>query len=709
MNNLQEHKRNTKIGGGIVFILAAVGYAFTIAPTVSFWDCGEYIGACHSLGIPHPPGNPLYVLIGRVFSIMLGFIDQVALRINIISLLAGAFSSLLVYLIIVRVMVGWMGLPDTLWKKLTVYIAGFTGALYTAFGYTFWFSAVESSVYIPSVLVVLLCTWIVLKWSQSKSSKRDILLIFFAYISFLGIGIHMMSMIAIIPAFIYVLLVDKEKRSNLPFIFTGILMGSVIYNTSWFIWLGPIVTLGTLSMAFIQVKTAKNWRFCFYIAFFALLGYSVHFYIPIRSELKPMIDENHPVVRLRDDWRGLEWDAFKNFLERKQYGSESMILRMFHRRGAWSKQFGIDGHMGYGGFHLTQYFHFGRSIRWDRENSLFKTWGTFGGTARLLIYLIPTFFVFFGMYQLWKRDKKTAAFLGLLLLLTTVGLVIYMNFADGDHCNRQDYQRWVSQGRQGPKPTVHREVRIRDYFFTSGFVAISMWIGISIGILLSHLFRSKDRYMRTVIAPTLVILFAASPALPFASNYKEIKRTYDWIPFDYAYNLLMSCAKDGILFTNGDNDTFPLWFMQEAAGIRRDVRVVNLSLLNTKWYIKQLKEKEPKVPINYTEREIDVKVNHKRNPRQETQRYTYPNAGITVMRPGQDRKRILKVQDQMVEHIVDANAWKKPIYFAVTVSRGNMMGLQPYLKMEGLVYEIQPNPVPEEKRLDVDKTVYKLN
>src|SRR6056297_220060 len=108
MNNLQQHKRNTKIVGAVVFMITAIGYAFTIAPTVSFWDCGEYIGACHSLGIPHPPGNPLYVLLGRVFSIMLGFIDQVALRINIISLLAGSFSALLVHLIIVRVIVGWM-------------------------------------------------------------------------------------------------------------------------------------------------------------------------------------------------------------------------------------------------------------------------------------------------------------------------------------------------------------------------------------------------------------------------------------------------------------------------------------------------------------------------------------------------------------------------------------------------------------------------
>jgi hypothetical protein len=174
------------------------------------------------------------------------------------------------------------------------------------------------------------------------------------------------------------------------------------------------------------------------------------------------------------------------------------------------------------------------------------------------------------------------------------------------------------------------------------------------------------------------ILFMASPALPMTQNWNDASRRGDYIPYDYAYNLLMSCERDGVIFTNGDNDTFPLWALQEAYGIRRDVRIVNLSLVNTDWYIKQLKHLEPKVPIE-------------------------------VMLPGRKELNALRVQDQMVVNIVDANKWKKPVYFAVTVSDDNLMGLGPYLKMQGLAYRLMPRVVAESDRLDMARTVHLLD
>ncbi|MBD3393505.1 MAG: DUF2723 domain-containing protein [Chitinivibrionales bacterium] len=700
------HRKYNAIVGAFVFLAVLLVYMLTVAPTVSFWDCGEYIGASHSLGVPHPPGNPLYVLLGRVASILFFFSKQVAFRVNLISVFSGAFASLLIYLIIVRVMVSWIGIPDTNWKRVIVYLAGVIGAFFCAFGYTFWFSAVEASVYIPSMLVIVLCTWLALVWSQSKDPDRDRLLLLLSYFAFLGIGIHMMSMLALVPVFAFVVMTDRSKLTDWRLWVTVLLMGSVMYHVSMFLWMGPLVTILTLVFSLMQGENQRRWRFCFWIALYALLGYSVHAYIPIRSALEPIIDENHPVVELTES--GVKWDAFRGFLERKQYGSESMIVRMFWRRGSWAKQFGVDGHMGYGGFHLTQFFHFGRSIGTDRERTVFQNWGQAGGFLRLLIYLIPTLFMVFGWYHLYNRNRPVAVLLAFLFLATSAGLVLYMNFADGFHAEKRDYMMWVRNGRQGPMPTVHREVRIRDYFFTGGFMFFGMWIGIAAGALMHMAFTAKNSLLRTQVAPILAVLLAVSPALPLTQNFKANNRSHDWVPYDYAYNLLMSCERDGILITNGDNDTFPLWFLQEAEGIRRDVRIVNLSLLNTKWYIKQLKDLEPKVPIRFSDAKIDA-LTHEINPIDKSIPYTMTNAGITITLPGREEKHALRVQDKMVLHIVDANKWRKPIYFAVTVSNDNMMGLQPYLQMQGMAYRIMPEAVSGDERIHVDRTTFLLD
>jgi hypothetical protein len=170
----------------------------------------------------------------------------------------------------------------------------------------------------------------------------------------------------------------------------------------------------------------------------------------------------------------------------------------------------------------------------------------------------------------------------------------------------------------------------------------------------------------------------------------------------------MTCKLNGILITNGDNDTFPLWALQEAYGIRKDVRIVNLSLLNTEWYIKQLKKLEPRVPISFSEPQIDA-LTHELNPLTEPLQYTLPNAGITVMLPSRQEQNALRIQDKMVVNIVDSNRWRKPIYFAVTVSNDNFMGLEPYLQMQGLAYEIMPAPVAPDKRIDLDRTAFLLD
>ncbi|MBD3421764.1 MAG: DUF2723 domain-containing protein [Chitinivibrionales bacterium] len=781
----QTHKKYNQIGALFVLVFTFIMYSLTVGPTVSFWDCGEYIGASHSLGVPHPPGNPLYVLLGRFFSMMFFYFRQVAFRVNLISVISGAFTAMFIYLIIIKSLTAWLGIPDSLPKRIITYSGGIVGALFAAFGYTFWFSAVEASVYIPSMLVIVMATYIVMVWSQRTDSKRDRLLVLFSYLAFLGIGIHMMAMVAMAPAFLFVVLTDEEKLKDWRLWFMGLLMASVIYQVSAFLYIAPLMVIfaaiytfvkfkdsryiglgvfGSLLvlMAFVKlkalsdgdidgksfitglipyamftaaalyelaattlaegIKTSRRWRFIFWITAFAVVGYSVHFYIPIRSALQPVIDENHPVIEFNKEKFTFEWEAFKQFLERKQYGSENFILRMFHRRGDLRTQFGVDGHMGFGGFHITQFFHFGPTIGQDREQSFFKTNDGLIAFLKLLIYLIPTMFVIFGFFYFYARRKNIGVLLISLMLVGTAGLVFYMNFADGTRLENRDYTYWknsisraMNQGLSRtqaeariPKPApVHREVRIRDYFFTSGFMFFGMWIGIAGACLLHLLFYHRDMFMRTTMAPICAVLLVVSPVLPIVQNFSENNRKGDWVPYDYAYNLLMSCDKDGILFTNGDNDTFPLWFLQEAEGIRRDVRIVNLSLLNTKWYIKQLRNIEPKVHITFSDAQIDA-LTHELNPFEKSFDYPMSNAGITVKVPGRDQKNALRVQDKMVLHIIDANKWRKPIYFAVTVSNDNKMGSDPYLQMKGLVYRIYPENISAAQRMDLDKTNFML-
>lgn len=690
----QTHSRLNRIFAILVFAIAFTLFFLTAAPTVAFWDCGEYIAAGHSLGIPHPPGNPLFMMILRVSSILFSFFEDVGYRMNFMVILSSAATAFFMYLITVRVAIAMIGIPDTRWKRLIVYTGGVVGGLFAVTGSTFWFSAVEASEANPSMLFVAISTWLTLVWAQSKDPKRDKYLVLLTYVSFLGIGVHMYSMIVLPPIFLFIILWDKEKRKDWRVWLTACLIGIVIKDMPLFIWVGSATALGTLVMSLFEGANQKKWRFCFWVALLAVVGFSSHLYIPVRSQLEPMINENHPA----------NWTSFKEFLERKQYGSDDMFSRMFWRRGELSRQFGIDGHMGYGGFHLTQFFQLGPQ---DTEKNYFDD-GAMQGTGKLIVYLIPTFFMIFGMYYLYRKDRNLGIFLITLFIISSVMMVFYMNFADGTRPEHRDYLYWLKTGKQGPMPTVHREVRVRDYFFASAFMYFGMWMGIAATAAMHYLFTNKNRMLRTTVAPAAAVLFMVSPALPISQNYEKSSRRGDYVPYDYAYNLLMSCEENGIIFTNGDNDTFPLWALQEAYGIRKDVRIVNLSLLNTKWYIKQLKELEPRVPISYSNAQIDA-LNHSLNPIMEPTKYNMPGAGITVTLPSRNELQALRVQDQMVVNIVDANRWKKPIYFAVTVSDDNLMGLGPYLKMQGLAYRVMPVEIPESERMDIPRTVHLLD
>ncbi|RMI15299.1 MAG: hypothetical protein D6681_04345 [Calditrichaeota bacterium] len=219
-----------------------------------------------------------------------------------------------------------------------------------------------------------------------------------------------------------------------------------------------------------------------------------------------------------------------------------------------------------------------------------------------------------------------------------------------------------------------------------------------------------------------VVLFLVGPVKVLAENYYTHDRSGNFVAWDYSYNMLNFAEPNGIIFTNGDNDTFPLWYLQEVENIRPDVRVANLSLLNTPWYIKQLKHKEPKVPMTFTDDQIEnislmpwpkeqtfeVPVVPEEVRAAEAQQYRLafnldtldiPRTMSFKVKPkkiyigGGRYANVLRVQDVMILNILTANQFRKPLYFAVTTSTQNQLNeLRKYLRMDGLLFKITTIP-----------------
>ena len=717
------HRVVSMIGMAAAFIVSLAVYTKTIAPTVPFWDGGEFIAASYILGIPHPPGSPLYILIGRLFSILPDLGMGIAWLVNFSSCLFSAMTVTAVYLVVVKAVTLNQDRDGlSLYESVVVCCSALTGALLLAFSDTFWFNAVEAEVYALSMMIMLACTWLILHWierHEQSGSERYLFLV--AYLAFLGIAVHMFTMLVLPAAFLCVVFTDRVVRSNRKLILLSVVMGLILFSVvasidvffiavplaiaglflsrgrlPWgFLLLAfilavavmffgmegvggyneqPLIVIGgfeatwgtvMFSLALVSAALALvsatagdsgryRWPFWAIVLCLAVLGYSVNFYVPIRAAQQPVINENDPS----------NWHNFEGFLERKQYGQASMFESLLNRKGSWSSQFGNGENMGFWRFFSRQF-----------SDPSFPYW------------LFPVLLIALGLVAQMERDRRSTAFLVAMLLTCSIGLILYLNFSDG------------SRG-------IQREVRIRDYFYTPAFVfaAVLMGIGLrallaQIGVWLSRLKLPVEKGMAGI-----AVLAVALPLVPFSYHYESHSREGNYIPYDYAYNILQSCDENGLIFTNGDNDTFTLWFLQEVEGIRKDVRVINLSLLNTNWYIKQLKHQEPRVPITLADETIDVLSVQGWNDRE------VEIAGIswTVPRAGTLGEDIgyLRVQDLMILHILEQNNWEKPVFFAVTVSPENDVGLDEHMQLEGMVWRVVQNP--NSDLMDLDRTEHNL-
>ncbi len=609
---------------------------------------------------------------------MLPIGNDVGYRVNLISCLLSVFTVLFLYLSIVLIVRQWRGKEETTTDKITVYGSAAVGALTFAFSHSFWFNTVEAEVYSPSMFFTAVVVYLALLWLEySEVPKGNRILLFIFYLIGLSTGVHLLNVLTIL-SITYIVAYKKFPASPKMFLATGLIGAGITFLiypgliqglptmiTHFSIWSVVIIFVGLVILAFYLIK--KDQRVAAFGVLSILLvfiGYSTYIMIKIRSGMDPFLDENDPET----------WAKLLSYLNREQYGSESLIASMFDRKAPfWSYQINKM---------YIRYFN----------------WQFLGGQGTPML-IFPFLLGIIGMVHHFFRDSKHAFVVFTLFIMTGLAIILYVNQPD-------------------PQP------RERDYSYVGSFYAFAIWIGIGVITLIEMIQDGlkKINPSVTAIGVTAVCLIAA-PVQMVVKNYHTHDRSGNYVAWDYSYNLLQTCEPNAILYTNGDNDTFPLWYLQMVEGVRTDVRVANLSLLNTGWFIQQIRDKDPKVPMpskindSYIKNVIDSReVNSLIDRRwQETRKVSIDGPTIDSDRlvwdvpaplsypigPGGANEYFLRVQDLMILNTIAANHWERPIYFAVTVSDDNLIGLRNikdpsknYLSMEGLAFKLHPEPVP---------------
>lgn len=677
---ISNYTKTNNLLGWIVWLIATVTFVATVAPTTSFWDCGEYIATSVKLQVGHPPGAPLFQLVGNFFSqFAFGDLTQQAYMVNLLSAFSSSFTILFLFWTITYVakkLVLRSG--DELDNNSTIAIfgAGLVGALAFTWSDSFWYSAVEGEVYAMSSFFTAVAFWAVTKWDRAfgKDAYANRWLILIAYLIGLSVGVHILVFLAI-PPIVMVVYYRFKPEATLKDSVIGTVLSVIILGAVFKVIIPLLLKMfGFLEITFVNSLTLpknsgtvfaiiliaagsyfgiqwakrKGWPFVsqgIFAILFILIGYSSFVTLGIRSNAGTPIDENNPEDALSmldyynreqyGDWPVMYGKTFNAQLDPNEpfvsgspsyvfdeeegkyvvynekanalpnYASEWKVL--FPRM--WSDQSNhVEGYkmiMGINedekptfadNFKFFMNYQVGhmywRYFLWNfvgRQNDFQHRYEPTNGNwmtgingidnsrlgdqsmlpdymannpARNKYFAIPFLLGLLGLaYQAYK-DGKDAWVIGMFFLFTGLAIVVYTNH----------------------KPFEPRE---RDYAFVGSFYVFAIWIGLGV-VALYDMLKNRLKVPGSAAIISLVML-AAVPLNMVAQNWDDHDRSDRWMARDTARAYLDSCAPNAILFTNGDNDTFPLWYLQEVEEYRTDVRIVNLSLLNTDWYIDQLK------------------------------------------------------------------------------------------------------------------------
>ena len=654
---------------GLVALGALLLYVTTLAPTTQFWDTSEYIAAAYALGIPHPPGNPLFTLVAHTWG-LIPWVPGYAERINLLAAVTSAIAAGCWFLIGERWMRGWV--PARLPRRL----AAVAGALVAATAFTVWNqSVVNEKVYTVSLLSIALVLWLIVRWDdQPPGEAHDHHLLLIVYLLALTATNHMMGVL--VGPVVLILLFPPLKTQRPPDLasrrveWSQFCVFAAVYAMIAALGLErtePLVLAALLFAAslFYAVVYARNWDFALAVLAVALIGLSVYLFLPIRAVHFPPINEGEPTTR----------QALWEVLTRQQYGKPPV----------WQRQATLVAQI----FMWVQYFtwQWGRDLSAGLQHALAVVFGALG---------------VLGAWRHWKADFRTAFAMTALVGTLTLLLIFYLNFKYG-------YSQMLDH------PQLAREVRERDYFFIASFALWGVWVGMGLATLMEWITdwleeREPDAARRWLTA-TPVLLLAL---IPLAGNHLTASRKGETLARDFASDILQSVEPYGVLVTAGDNDTFPLWYAQEVEHIRQDVTVVNLSLANTDWYLRQLQRRPlatfdsasapaiyrgrawPKPTgklLDYTEQQVEAL-----QPVYWLEQKTAVNlAGVTVtLDPQQLGRQYLERADVIVLQAIKDQMGKRPIYFSRTVGLyADQFGLTDRLEGQGFVRKLHQSPLAE--------------
>jgi hypothetical protein len=821
---MQYNKINNLLGW-LCFVIASTTYILTLEPSVSFWDCGEFIACAYRLQVSHQPGYPLFAMICKVFSLLsLGDNTKVAYFTNMgCALASGATIMFLFWTItlIARKLMLKKGEEADRVKQTLIMGAGLVGALAFAFTDTFWFSAVETIVFAMSALCTAVVFWAILKWdAHSDEPGADKWIVFIAYVIGLSIGIHLLNLLTI-PAVVLVYYFRRYKNINLKsgiiaFLISIAILGFVqfgirgytimlaAYSDLFFVnTLGMgfgsgafvfILILAGLLVAGIRYSIRKGkpaLNLAFVCVAFIYFGYGSFAYIPIRASANTDLN----------NWHADNAFTLYGYLNRIQYGETPLLTGPYFDAKVTDQEDGgpiyIKGKNKYevGGKKLTttydhttilprmysqenqdpqfyrQWMHlsdndvptFADNLKWMFSWQIYQmytryflwnfagryndedgqqqmggfhgytdgdwTTGIFDRVKHLPdsvihrntykpLYALPLILGLIGVVYHYKRNKRDALVITLLWFFTGIAIVLYVN-------------------QPGIQP------RERDYSYVCSFYAFAIWIGLGV-IALAEIIRKKVNATTASFAAIALCLLVA-PVLMAKQEWKSHDRSTKLTPHDMAYNYLVSCPPNAILFTGADNDTYSLWYDQEVEGIRPDVRIVINTLFSGDWYIRQMQGKmnqsEP-LPITmpydkykqgmrdyipYSDAKISDSVELKeifdfvtsddsqtKVQMQDGSMLNYlptKNFKLTVnadevvkngVIPPDQKSRIadkmewkftgnyMTKDNLALMDILAHNNWKRPVCFTTTSSGKDLNGLQQYLYKEGFVYHLIP-------------------
>jgi hypothetical protein len=656
--------------------LAVLGiYVMTLAPTTAFWDTSEYIAAASVLGIPHPPGNPLFTLLAHVWG-LLPLAEAYAVRINLFAAVTSAAAAGLWFLVAER----WLReIVPVRWVRLA---AAFAGSLVGATMWTVWNqSTVNEKVYTVSLLSIALCMWLVVHWGDEEPGPhRDRWLVLIAYVMALSSTNHMMAFLAVPALAVYILWTDWRTAVQPWAILMGVTLLLAVSGAWTDIGLSPKGIV--IALLFFGALGYALWRSprnpLVWLGLVAVVvGISLNYvYLPMRSAQFPPINEGEPIG----------WQALQDVLNRVQYGKPSLL----DRQASFGAQLA----------NFWQYFTWQFARDWAPLPSVIAT-------------MLFTGIGLAGLWNLWRRDRRAGVAAAALLGVLSVALVFYMNFKYG-------YSQYPEQ------PDLPREVRERDYFFMGSFSAYGVFVALGLGAMVqgvAELLRDRVGPRGWALAtPILALAF-----IPLVGNRVTASRANERLARDFAADILESVEPYGILITAGDNDTFPLWYAQEVERIRPDVTLANLSLMNTRWHLRQLRRRETPVfeqaraaelwRMGGSDAGVALTDSTRKEPAAQWVRPTTPVFSLSlaeldslpeVMQVPQKGgglqvdsiaivfgQEYLLLQDLATIFLIRDNLGKRPIFFSWSDGGypDQTLGLSGYLVSQGLVRKLMPKPV----------------